>query len=92
LGIRNLRAAGSTFDTIMVAKGKYGGYINQTSKIWDNVGQQIIIEEAGGIYTDFFGNPMDYPKPLQKAEQNFTWCIGAPELHKQLQAIIKKGS
>ena len=90
LGIRNLRASGSVFGGIMVAKGKYGGYLNQTSKIWDNVGQHIIIEEAGGIYTDYFGNPMDYSNPLQKADQNFTWCFGAPIIHKQLQEIIHK--
>lgn len=90
LGIRNLRVAGSVFDGVMVAKGKYGAYLNRTSKIWDNVGQQVIIEEAGGIYTDFFGNPMDYSNPLSKAKQNFTWCIGAPEIHKQLQEIIHK--
>lgn len=90
LGIRNLRVAGSVFDGIMVAKGKYGGYLNRTSKIWDNVGQQIIIEEAGGICTDFFGKPMDYSNPLSKVEQNFTWCMAAPEIHKQLQKIIHK--
>mgnify|MGYP001562877999 CR=1 FL=1 len=90
LGIRNLRASGSVFDAIMVAKGKYGGYLNQTSKIWDNVGQQIVIEEAGGIYTDFFGKPMDYSNPLSKAEENFSWCTASPILHKQLQGIIHR--
>lgn len=90
LGIGNLRASGSVFDAIMIAKGKYGGYLNRTSKIWDNVGQQIIIEEAGGIYTDFFGKSMDYSNSLSKAKQNFTWCTGASKLHKQLQEIIHK--
>lgn len=91
LGVRNLRAAGSIFDGVMVAKGKYGGYLNRTSKIWDNVGQQVIIEEAGGIYMDFFGKPMDYSNPLRRAGQNFTWCMGSPELFKQLQEIIHRG-
>lgn len=88
LGIRNLRASGSVFDGIMVAKGKYGAYLNRTCKIWDSVGQHIIIEEAGGLYTDFFGKPLDYSNPLAKAEKNFTWCLGAPQIHKQLQVII----
>lgn len=90
LGIRNLRVAGSVFDAIMVAKGKYGGYLNRTCKIWDCVGQQVVVEEAGGVFTDFFGKPMDYSDPLSKAGQNFTWCIAAPEIHKQLQQIIHK--
>lgn len=90
LGIRNLRAAGSAVDGILVAKGKYGAYLNRTSKIWDNVGQHIIIEEAGGKYTDFLGNPQDYSDALTNSDKNFTWCIGAPQLHEQLQEIIHK--
>lgn len=88
LNIRNLRASNSVFDHMMVANGKYGAYLNQTSKIWDNVAPQIIIEEAGGIYTDFFGQKIDYSNPLEKTEQNFTMCAAAPVLHQELQKII----
>lgn len=88
LSIRNLRSSNSVFDAVMVAKGSYGGFLNRTSKIWDNVAQQIIIEEAGGIYTDFFGKPIDYTNPLAKAEDNFTFCAASRVLHKQLQEII----
>jgi myo-inositol-1(or 4)-monophosphatase len=88
LGIRNLRSSNSTYDHALVAKGSYGASLNRTSKIWDNVAPQIIIEEAGGIYTDFFGQPMDYSHPLHKVSSNFTWCAGAPQLHAQLQLII----
>lgn len=88
LNIRNLRDTGCCFDTVMVACGKFGGYLNRTSKIWDNVAQQILLEEAGGVYTDFFGKPMDYSSPLSKAKDNFTFCTASPELHKQLQRVI----
>lgn len=90
LNIRNLRNSGSCFDAAMVARGKFGGYLNRTGKIWDNVAQQILIEEAGGIYTDFFGQPMDYKSPLSKANNNFTFCAAPPILHSQLQKIIHK--
>lgn len=90
LKIRNLRSSNSAFDTIMVAQGSYGGLLNQTSQIWDNVAQQIIIEEAGGIYTDFWGESIDYASPLNKVDQNFTFCAAAPALHQQLQEIIHK--
>src|SRR3989344_2364220 len=53
LKIRNLRSSGSCFDAVMVAKGNYGGYVNKTSKIWDNVAPQILLEEAGCIYQIF---------------------------------------
>lgn len=90
LNIRNLRSSNSAFDTAMVAKGSYGATINRTSKIWDNVAQQIFLEEAGCIYTDFFGKPIDYTNPLEKVGLNFTLCAAPPALHKALQTIIHK--
>lgn len=90
LGCRNLRASGSCYDVIQVAKGNYGGFLNRTSKIWDNVAPQIILEEAGAKYTDFFGNPMDYSRPSTRVGKNFTMCAAPPELHKKLQEIINK--
>jgi myo-inositol-1(or 4)-monophosphatase len=88
LGIRNLRSSNSAYDFALVAKGAYGGCLNKTSKIWDNVGPHIVMEEAGGFYTDFYGQPLDYSDPLSKASNNFTLCTASPILHKQLQAII----
>ena len=88
LNIRNLRTSNSSFDAVMIAKGSYGGLLNRTSKIWDNVAQQIIIEEAGGIYSDFFGKSVDYINPLSKVDTNFTYCTASPVLHKKLQEII----
>lgn len=86
--IRNLRSSNSVFDYMMVAKGKYGAYLSRTSKIWDNVAPQLIIEEAGGIYTDFFGKIIDYSDPLKKANHCFTFCAAPPTLHSLLQTII----
>lgn len=90
LNIRNLRSSNSAFDAAMVAKGKYGAFLNRTSKIWDNVAQQVVIEEAGGVYTDFFGKPIDYSSPLSKTKDNFSFCVASPELHRQLLEIINK--
>lgn len=89
LKIRNLRITGGPMDSVYLAKGQFGGMLNRSSKIWDNVGMQIIVEEAGGVYTDFFGNPIDYTNPLLKAKANFTYCAAAPILHKKLQEIIQ---
>lgn len=92
LKIRNLRTSNSVFDIAMVAKGNYGAFLNRTSKIWDNVAQQIIIEEAGGIYTDFFGNIIDYSKALFQPQDNFTFLASSPILHSKLLKIIKSQS
>lgn len=89
LGIRNLRNSGcEALDPMYVAEGRYGGRINLTSKIWDNVAPHIITQEAGATWTDLHGRPADYSNPLTRAEQNFTFCVASPALHKQLQAIL----
>lgn len=88
LEIRNLRASGSIYDGILVAEGKYGGYLNKTSKIWDNVALHVMIEEAGGLYTDFEGNKISYKNCLSDIEKNYTFCAASPTLHSQLQQII----
>jgi myo-inositol-1(or 4)-monophosphatase len=91
LGVRNTRNSGcEPFETAMVASGKHGAHLNRSSKIWDNIAPHTIIEEAGGIYTDFFGNPMDYSNPLARTNDNYTHCAASPTLHAQLQAIIHK--
>lgn len=88
LRVRNLRSSNSVFDLAMLARGSYGAVLNRTSRIWDNVAIHILVEEAGGKYTDFFGKPMDYTNPLGRDKQNFTFCAATPVLHKQLQKII----
>jgi myo-inositol-1(or 4)-monophosphatase len=89
LHIRNLRSSGSEpIDVGWVASGKYGARLNQCGKIWDVVAPQIIVEEAGGIFTDFLGAPLDYSNPLSKVGQTFGCCAASPVLHKQLQEII----
>jgi myo-inositol-1(or 4)-monophosphatase len=88
LGIRNLRSTNSAYDFMLVADGRYGGYLNRTSKIWDNVAPQIIIEEAGGVFTDFFGKAVDYTNPLSKVDENFTMCAAPLALHERLQEIV----
>lgn len=88
LAIRNLRSSNSAFDFAAVADGRYGLVLNQTSKIWDNVAPHIVIEEAGGVYTDFWGKPLDYTDALNRADENFTVCAGTPVLHTEIQTII----
>lgn len=88
LNIRNLRTSNSAFDIAMLAEGRYGAVLNNTSRIWDCVAPQIIIGEAGGLFTDFYGEPMNYTNPIQKVNQNFTSCASTTNLHPQLQKII----
>ncbi|MBI4050797.1 MAG: inositol monophosphatase [Candidatus Doudnabacteria bacterium] len=83
-----VKNSGSVYDTAELLKNGYGAALYQTGKIWDNVPQHVLVQEAGGIYTDFYGKPMDYSNPLMKTEQNYTYCAAAPAVHKKLQEII----
>lgn len=86
----NIRSSNSCFDAIQVARGKYGGWLTQTSSVWDNVALQIIIEEAGGKYTSLIGEELDYEEALTNHPKNYTVCAGAVLIHSQLQELIKK--
>ncbi|EFH84115.1 inositol monophosphatase family protein [Ktedonobacter racemifer] len=88
LACRGVQTSSSVFDAAMVVKGVYGGFLYQNCKIWDNVAQQILLEEAGALYTDFFGQQIDYRHPLTKATEMFSFCAAPPALHDQLQQII----
>lgn len=89
LNIRNLRNSGTVcFDGIMVAKGKYGAYLIQTGKLWDVVALNVIIEESGGIYTQYNGKPTNYVNAMQRTKENFGCCASTPALHAQLQKVI----
>ncbi len=88
LEIRNLRSSNSAYDFAMVANGKYGAFLSRAGKIWDNVAVQVIIEEAGGIHTDFFGKPINYSNSLKRSGETFNFCVAAPDLHRKLQKII----
>ncbi len=90
LNIRNLRSSNSAFDWMMVAQGKYGAFLSLAGKIWDNVAPQIIIEEAGGRYTDFFGKKIDYTDPLKKVKEGFTFLAAAPGLQTKILNIVKR--
>lgn len=93
LASRNMRNTDcEAVDSMYVAEGRYGGRINLTSKIWDNVAPQIIAEEAGAIWTDAYGVPLDYSQPTKRIDRNFTFCVASSALHSQLTAITQQAT
>lgn len=87
--IQNLRSSNSVYDAMMVASGKFGGYANQSMRIWDVVGPQIIIEEAGGKVTDIEGNSINYKNHMEKIRDHFTFLSASNILHSQILEVIK---
>ena len=56
-GVRRLGAA--ALDLCYVACGRFEGFWEQNLKPWDTAAGMLIVQEAGGIVTDFSGNPYD---------------------------------
>ncbi|TSA45107.1 inositol monophosphatase [bacterium] len=88
LGYPINNSSNSVYDTCLVLEGHYAGVLNQTSKIWDNVAPQIITQEAGGVFSDFYGEELDYSDCFNKMNRNYTNCTASPGIHKKLQEII----
>ena len=51
------RMGSASLDLCYVACGRFDGYLEQGLKIWDFAAGDLIIREAGGIVTDFMGEP-----------------------------------
>jgi myo-inositol-1(or 4)-monophosphatase len=87
---RNIRNSGcEAVDPMYVAEGKLGGRVNLAAKIWDNVGPQIIAQEAGALWTALDGSPLDYSNPTEKMDVNFPFVVANPALHAKLIEITK---
>ena len=57
---RAVRRLGSAaIDMCYVAEGVFDGFWEVSLNPWDMAAGKLIIEEAGGMVTDFSGNPMD---------------------------------
>lgn len=54
-GVR--RAGAASIDLCYVAAGRLDGYWEQGLKPWDTAAGSIIVHEAGGIISDYTGNP-----------------------------------
>lgn len=84
LRIRNVRSSNSAYDAVQTARGAYGGWVNRTTKIWDQVPQHLLLEEAGCRYTDLLGRPLDYHDALRRTGDNFEHCAAPAPLHEQI--------
>ncbi|MBN1820867.1 MAG: inositol monophosphatase [Prolixibacteraceae bacterium] len=86
---RNIRATNCLLDFCYTADGRLGGCINQITKIWDIAGPQLIIEEAGGVFTNTDGTPIKYSLNKTNYNKNYTVAGSNKVLHPQIIELIK---
>jgi len=78
----SIRDPGSTsLGLAYVACGRYGGYVYNSATPWDITAGSLMIEEAGGIVTDFEGKPWH---PHQT-----TICAGNVQNHDELLRTLR---
>lgn len=85
---RNVRATNSAVDDCYVARGIFGGSVFQYNMVWDVAAPSLIVEEAGGMYTDTHGRGLDFRITETSYLQTFTSVAAPPAIHKELITLI----
>lgn len=86
---RNVRGTNSLVDAAFTADGCFGGFYNQNMHLWDIVAPQLVVQEAGGLYTDPLGQALDLDLGPTAADREYAGLAGAPVLHSQVVEIIQ---
>ena len=75
------RLGSAALDLCYVAAGKLDGYWEEGLKPWDTAGGMIIVREAGGIVSDYQGNPFSPDKG--------TIVASNPSIHPAMLEVLK---
>lgn len=85
---RDIRRAGSAaLDLAYVACGRLDGFIERQLKPWDVAAGILLVQEAGGVVSDYAGRPVDFTRPCDIA-------AACPPVHRglveQTKTMIKE--
>jgi myo-inositol-1(or 4)-monophosphatase len=89
--VRSLGSAAIHLST--VAAGYFDGCIDVNTKLWDVAAGALILQEAGGTFTDYLGNPIF---PLEKSSpayhgQRIPFLATNGKIHQQALRLIATG-
>lgn len=88
--VRNIRTTNSLMDAAYTADGRLGGMLNQSTRLWDIAAPMLIVQEAGGRYTDLVGQPLDLEVSAAAGEREYAVLAGAPLLHEEVAAMVRE--
>lgn len=77
------RMCSSALAIAYVAAGRISGYFECDIKPWDYAAATLMVEECGGICTDWDGNALQYEKPS-------SYLCATPKAYKFLEKTIQK--
>lgn len=75
------RICSSALDLCFMADGRIDGYFEQHLKPWDYAAGSLILTEAGGMLTDYDGQPLPMDRPSSIIASNGV-------IHREIQQII----
>ena len=75
------RAGAAALDLAWVAAGVFDGYFELDMKVWDLAAGSLMVEEAGGVVTDWAGGDGHLTTE--------TWPPGSPATHCRLLAATR---
>jgi myo-inositol-1(or 4)-monophosphatase len=88
--VRNTRATNSLVDFCYTLDGRFGGCINLNCKIWDIVPISLMLPEAGGVFSDLEGRPIDFKLDEKSVKRSYK-VLGAPKaLHPKILALCRR--
>lgn len=88
--VRNVRATNSLVDPAYTSDGRLGGMLNQSTRLWDIAAPMLIVQEAGGMYTDVVGRPLKLDISRTAADKEYAILAGAPALHEAVAVIVRE--
>jgi myo-inositol-1(or 4)-monophosphatase len=86
--VRNLRSTNSLLDAVYTAEGRLGGMLNLSNKVWDVAAPSLLINEAGGMFTDLQGKALAFPPTEAAHHRNYAVLAGAPALYAQVLRLV----
>lgn len=88
--VRNVRSTNSLIDPAFTSDGRFGGMLNRNTRLWDIAAPSLIIEEAGGVYTDIHGENIVFDLSEEASMRTYSVLSGSPVLHKQMLGILHR--
>ena len=86
--VRNVRATNCCVDLCHTIDGRYGGYINHCTRIWDIAASCLMFPEAGGVLTDLSGAPIRLDLGAEATRCNYPVLGASTTLHPALVAAL----
>lgn len=87
--VRNIRTTNSLMDFCYTIDGRLGACINLNTKLWDILPAHLMVQEAGGRFTDLFGGELNFEMTPQNFDRNFAILAARAGLHTKLLALTK---